>query len=175
MELKDQVCTLEQAKTMAKLGLNQYANFYWLINNDGECEFKTRSEVIEICTDAVLETKKEDAGIEEGQPHSYDEAAFREAGIAVFKNICSLPDNEAFFAAYTASELGEMLPCESGIIYWDVMYNDHIGEWYCSIHDLVKELKKEKEVIAHEAEGDTMAEAMADALIHCLENKLLTQ
>lgn len=78
------------------------------------------------------------------------------------------------YHAYTASELGEMLPCESGLIYWDVCYNDHIGEWYCRIHDLVKELKKGKEVIAHEAEGDTMAEAMADALIHCLENKLVT-
>lgn len=78
------------------------------------------------------------------------------------------------YAAYTASEIGEMLPCESGLIFWDVMYNDHLGVWYCRIHDLVKELKIQKEVIAFESEGDTMAECMADALIHCLENKLVT-
>lgn len=106
-----------------------------------------------------------------------------------FNEVTSWPEQEQFhdliqsgdeahhiFPAYTASELGEMLPCESGIIGWEVYYNDHIGEWNCVIRDLVKwKGGKVPPPIAYESEGDTMAEAMADALIHCLENKLLTQ
>lgn len=87
----------------------------------------------------------------------------------------SVTDPGEHWAAFTASELGEMLPCESGIIYWEVAYNDHLGCWNCIIRDLVK-WKGGKNIppIAYESEGDTMAECMADALIHCLENKLVT-
>lgn len=85
---------------------------------------------------------------------------------------------ENHYAAFTASELGELLPTQSGIISWDVSYNDHQGQWDCRIYDLVKYFQTESvspiPPIAYEAEGETMAEAMADALIHCIENKLVT-
>lgn len=140
MELKDQVCTLEQAKRLKELQIKADAQFYW------------RGEHVWHFNEVTDWPNQE-------QLHNL---------------IASGDEAHHIYPAYTASELGEMLPCESGLIFWDVMYNDHIGEWHCRIHDLVKELKKEKEVIAHEAEGDTMAEAMAEALIHCLENKLVT-
>lgn len=178
MELKDQVCTLEQAKRLKELMVPQYVNFYWMINDAEEPEFKTRAQMEELCTEAILEKKKEEAGIKDNQWHSYDEAAFEETGVKLFKESCSLPDNEVFFAAYTASELGEMLPCESGIISWDVSYNDHQGQWECRMYDLLKWVEKPRQSdippTAYESEGDTMAEAMAEALIHCLENKLVT-
>lgn len=78
-------------------------------------------------------------------------------------------------SAFTPAELGVMLPSESGIIGWEVYYNDHLGCWNCVIRDLVK-WKGGSTIppVAYDAEADSMAEAMADALIHCIENKLAT-
>lgn len=133
MELKDQVCTLEQAKRLKELGVGQDGYFSWA------------SDIVH----GVI--------------------------IRPIRAYTINSTDRPFYAAFTASELGEILPSESGIIAWDVHYNDHIGAWYCTIRDLVKwEGGGEIPPIAYESEGDTMAECMADALIHCLENKLLT-
>lgn len=129
MELKDQVCSLEQANMLHQLGVKKSGEFYFR------------------------------------NPERPDSLKH------VTQGLYGIP-------AYTASELGEMLPCESGIICWDVSYSDHRGEWNCRIYDLVKWLEQEQKEpippVAYESEGDTMAECMADALIHCLENKLVT-
>lgn len=80
-----------------------------------------------------------------------------------------------YYPAFTVAELGVMLPCESGIIGWEVHYNDHLGVWNCAIMDLVKwEGGGTIPPTAYESEEETMAQAMADTLIHCLENKLTT-
>lgn len=150
MELKDQVCSLEQAKRLKELGVKQDSLWHWI--------YPARTEIIST-TYGVY----------------YHEQA---------KEIIAGNDGDQFDSenspAFTATELGEMLPSDSGIICWDVSYNDHQGQYECRIYDLVKWIESGQNRItaipprAYESECDTMAEAMADALIHCLENKLVT-
>lgn len=136
MRLEDQVCTLEQGKTLKRLGINNIGLFEWYYHD----------------------RHKEWQPLVQGQ---------------------LLPkSSKGRFPCLTTAELGEVLPSESGLICWDVSYNDHHGVWNCRIYDLVKWFEADQKTpmppIAYESESDTMAEAMTDALIHCLENKLTT-
>lgn len=149
MELKDQVCTLEQAKRLKELGVSAHSIWWWKQDRTPTNSNMTYYGVAQeyMPWDIFLGQRSKISG----------------------SDVCFE------YPAYTASELGEMLPCESGIIGWEVYYNDHIGEWNCVIRDLVKwKGGNIPPPIAYESEGDTMVEAMADALIHCLENKLVT-
>lgn len=144
MELKDQVCTMEQGKRLKELGVTAESLWKWL--------FPAKPEMIST-TYGVYHYEQAKDIIEGNEGNEFDHT--------------DAP-------AYTSSELGEMLPSESGIICWAVHYNDHLGVWNCEIRDLVKwEGGGTIPPIAYESEGDTMAECMADALIHCLEMKLV--
>lgn len=144
MELSSQVCSLEQAKRLRELGVPQNGMFWRNI----------REEAIFCQINPSKIGMDKDYAEAQGTHEPYH--------------------NNNLYAMFTASEIGEMLPSESGVICWAVHYNDHLGVWNCEIRDLVKwEGGGTIPPVAYESEGDTMAECMADALIHCLENKLV--
>lgn len=148
MELKDQCASLEQAKRLKELGVTAESLWKWL--------YPAKPEMISTTYGIYHHEQAKDI-IDDNEGNEFDHTGA---------------------PAFTASELGELLPTQSGIICWDVSYNDHQGQWECRIYDLVKWIEQDQKTpippVAYEAEGETMAEVMADALIHCIENKLVT-
>lgn len=145
MKIENQVCTMEQAKKLKELGVyNPTPEFYWV-------DLSAWSQGYKI------------------QHKSEAEYRSKETKDTAFT------DFNTTFPAFTVPELGVVIPNEQAIIGWEIWYNDHIGEWNCAIRDFVKWKEgANPPPIAYESEGNTMAEAMANALIHCLENKSTT-
>ncbi len=82
--------------------------------------------------------------------------------------------------AFNAAELGVMLPCESGMKFFESYYNDHLGSWVCEFRGFKTSEENEEWDFSkpppkiHETEADTEAEARADMIIWLLENESVT-
>lgn len=84
---------------------------------------------------------------------------------------CTLPKqkHENQYSAFTASEIAEFLPADSGVVCWDAYYNDHGGTWHCVIRKWVNH--ENIPPVLYESEEETLVAAMADTLIYYLESK----
>lgn len=110
-------------------------------------------------------------------------------GSSIFYHVCTnewgisvagfFNDDLLNFPAWNVAELGELLPVESGMKFFNSYYNDHLGEWCCEFSGFKTEEEHEAHDWGnpppkiHEEEGETEAEARAAMLIYLLENKLI--
>lgn len=148
MELKDQVCTLEQAKRLKELGLDSESLFYHIDNRI---------------------------------PHIGYEGIKPRANLTSVKQTGKVQDGGAikYYAAYTSSELGEILSKFKYEAYgFKMMFSTfchsedshlaELGKWHCSYRNPIK---------FQNPDGgyETEAQARAAMLIYLLENKLLNQ
>lgn len=85
-------------------------------------------------------------------------------------------DPEPYFAAYTVSELGELLPPDTasertskgGGLCWQIVSEDGDGDCFWD-----QFCDQEQEFSPHVIHADTEANARAKMLIHCLEKGLV--
>jgi len=77
-----------------------------------------------------------------------------------------------YFPAFSCAELGMMLLVEDDTHFTQTHYNEHLGEW----QTLVLKRPEDENVVSFDniytGEGDTEAEAKADALIWMIKNRI---
>jgi hypothetical protein len=159
MKIEQQVCTIEQSFKLQDLGVLQDAHYYRMENDDNEIVLMRRDEIIKIFEENILDTKREEEGIQNGQMISYRESDLQNLAQQIFSSAISKFDHD-IVAAFTVAELGVMLndECTS---YKAGGFNG----WMCS-------LKQGKSDVS--IGGKTEAEARANMLIYLLENNLIS-
>lgn len=133
MKYEDLFCTLEQAKKLFELGINQKTHFYFyeeIVNG------KTRFPVKPLFIRGT--------------------ASWRERNEDLFFSLQKI-DKNGIFAAFTAQELGDMLP-KGHLFYHDTPH------WHC---------KSTRSIIPGMC-GLTLAQAMAFELLSLIEIKQIT-
>jgi|SRR6185312_12748801 len=147
MKIESQVCTLEQAMMLKKLGVNEPSVFYWAVKNTPH-----------------IRAKVEDYGHPQGStPH----AAIRISE----EKIC----NPNCFNAYTVGELGAMLPMPQEIkIDADHIMTWKPGGIARENDKWLVEYGNDVESSLHRAHGMTEAECRAALLILLLESKIIS-
>lgn len=135
MNIESQVCSLELAKRLKELGIKRDSLFYYQNNpyNDGQD-----------CMDFMI-----------------SECFTRERSNAIINSECE-NDNNPKYAAFTSTELGEMLP---SIGYGKLNRNN---KWVCNYSHTVNPHKKDYYI-----EDESEANARAKMLIHLIENNLI--
>lgn len=135
MELKDQVCTLEQAKRLKELGVDSKSLFYHIDNRIPHVGYEGIKPRANLTVKAI------------------------EVGVV------------KYYAAYTASELGELLG-----EFVECINKTPSGFWRAS-HEHPTIDKRERNfgtgTTLYETAHDTEASARAAMLIYLLENKLI--
>lgn len=139
MNLFDQVCSIEFAKKLKTLGLNHVTLFYHIARKDELLEQGLRDYGV-VFVDWFNELDKSDS-----------------------------LDNYDYYPAYTATELGQLLPSVLEI-------KDTDGEW-CNLM-MCKDLVNHNWVVMYpcivDQTCDKLVDAMAKVLIHLIENKLVS-
>lgn len=180
MNIEQQVCTNEQSFKLQDLGVLQDAHYYRMENDSNEIILMRRDEIIKIFEENILETKREEEGIQNGQMISYKESDLQNIAQQMFSS--AIPKfNHDIVAAFTVAELGVMLPewlkegnddyklsqwkrCNDIIDYGIRFINTNHGDEFIN--------KKSKFNVLFFA--STEAEARAEMLIYLLEEKLTT-
>lgn len=143
MTIENQVTSLEPSKQLRELGVRQESLFWW-------ATFRNESSPKEQWGNVYSEIIPEDQ-LEDLQERRYLKDL----------SVCS---------AFTASELGELLPVEfhnDDLEKFSMrIWKDYDGQWFVVYFNS----KGGYEFI----EFGTLADAMAKMLIHLLENKLMT-
>lgn len=165
MKIEQQVCTIEQAKKLKALGIEQSEtdHYKWLEVSNGDDEGDFDAEDVEwfpILTQYHPRDKEHyavspvdgDLITSDGQFCSYKPETYR---------------------AITAAELGEMLIIDDDDNFIDSAYNEHGGTWDCHLRRRNEECESGFAMI-HSEEAETEAEVRADMLIWLLENKIQT-
>ena len=142
MKLENQVVSLEIAKHLKQLCIKQKSLFYWSSFRNESSPKEQWSNVYDVIIDQ--EDKNE------------------------YRGITYLKDKK-FYSAFTASELGELLP--QTLIYDDCELilgtTKIIGGW-CALY------YEEKNYVPIDCKDSTLANAMGKMLIDLLEKNLIT-
>lgn len=77
-----------------------------------------------------------------------------------------------YYPAFSCAELGMMLLVEDDIHFSRTHYNEHSGGWETNIEKRIEEENAGGFDIIYTGEGDTEAEAKADALIWMIKNNI---
>lgn len=109
MNTQNLCCTQKQAQEFSRLGIAHDAAFFFLAQEDGRWKFSYREEVVGVLYDALVEEKKEEANVKQGDWYNFDEAEFRAFADKMLIDAIGHPENVAFFPVYNAAELGAML------------------------------------------------------------------
>lgn len=146
MNIEDQVCSLELARKLKKLGIKQESLVFWLKiqsvvhfkrNEKNECEFDENGGVI---------VENIEYEYQLGNPYA--------------QYVSKYVSKEDCWSAFTVAELGEMLPEEV-----DTFKGNRDWKWECSFH---------RGNNYHNKSGANIeADARAKMLIFLLENNLM--
>lgn len=144
MKLEDQVCSLEYAKRLRELGVKQRSLVYWLnIQHCVHMKVKENGWELEEDENGNLIVDKIDYRTELGNPA-----------------VCNI-DKDNCWAAFTVSELGEMIKNINFVIELDNKKNWMIHFWI------------DKDDHAIPVNNKKEADARAQMLIYAIENKLM--
>lgn len=146
MQLEDQVISLEYAKRLKELGVNQDSFFYFL-NIDGEGKYYIYN----------IEHFPEDSE-HDGEPIS----AFTGAELSEILPACiDTKKNEPF--NYFWIDIKKRTPK-------NIQY---IINYYCDTHEIDNSIFSRRRLNIHSIYDNNLADAMSKMLIHLIENKLM--
>ncbi len=144
MRIEQQVCTLEQAKKLKELGIEQDSMVAFAENSASKIECGVTNELFEQhCKDYEISV----------HPGGFVESF-----------------EEQSFCAYNVAELLCMMPERTSIDKGHKNY--HAKYWWGDFMDGI--LRSVKPNSWHQCAGDTAADALARLLIYLLEEKLIT-
>lgn len=164
MKIAMQVCSLEQAKKLEKLGVPQdEAHFMWFEVSNGDDEGDFEKEGVE--WHPILTQQDYERGEHRAMGVIDSELTTSEG------EFCSYKPNEC--KAFTVAELGELLVIDDGDHFCYGYYDEHGGTWNVDLQKRDEELEVPFKLV-YQVEGETEAEARADMLIYLIENKIIT-
>lgn len=167
MKIEDQVCTIEQAKELKNLGIQQKedCHYKWFEVSNGDDEGNFEAERVEWSPVLTQYSRKDkeyySIGIIDGELTTSD------------GQFCSYKPET--YQAFTVAELGEILIDNNDKWFIGSYYNNHLGVWMCEIG--IRNDEADGEISQQHAgtqEGETEAEVRSDMLIYLLEEKFIT-
>lgn len=158
MRLEDQVCSLELAKRLKKLGVKQESYFCYVKVDVPNETYSTQSEAKEWGEFFIVSFKLEK------KVYFEDKNDFEPQRVVSYGCGCCFWDLEVkeHYSAFTVAELGEMLP-----LWWDSGKRED-KDYICRVF--------EKNVTnTHHSFGSSEADARAKMLIYLIENGLIKE